>query len=148
MSDGDDPETGGQLRQKLEEALQANKALAERLAGHEAKAVIEAKGYRLVTAEDLKGVDLDSIAAKAEELEGAKRADLGRLFQAKGVPVDEVPQAIDEFLAGPAKPAPKSDLYEGLGQIGAAGAAVRKPPLEIDLSTDPVEIFKAAAAKK
>lgn len=65
-------ESGGSLRKNLEKALSDNASLAKELSSYKASAVIAEKGYKFVTPEDLAGVDLANIAAKAEEVEKAK----------------------------------------------------------------------------
>lgn len=79
MADLDENESGGALRTKLEEALKTNAELAARVVAHEAKDVISAQGYKYVTPQDLTGVPIGELAAKAAELENTK------LDQAKAI---------------------------------------------------------------
>jgi hypothetical protein len=67
-------ESGGSLREKLEAALATNATLATQVASYQAKDLISAKGYKHVTAEELQGVKLDEIEAKAAEIEQTKVA--------------------------------------------------------------------------
>lgn len=69
----DQSETGGSLRSKLESSIAENRQLATELRSFKAAALIAEKGYKFVTADDLKDVSLAEFDAKAAELE-AKQA--------------------------------------------------------------------------
>lgn len=76
--DGNDgEESGGSLRKKLEAALKENADFKGRLVTLEAQNLIREKGYKLITAEDLKEVGIEDLAKKAESLEN-ERADMGK----------------------------------------------------------------------
>lgn len=95
-------ETGGSLRTKLESALATNASLTETLVSYKAKDVIQAKRLKHVTPEDFKGVKLDEIEAKADELEVAKAADAERVLRSvlasKGLEGDELEAEIAQLL--------------------------------------------------
>lgn len=67
-------ESGGSLREKLEQALAANATITSELVSYKAKDLISANGYKHVTVEDLQGVSLGEIEAKAGEIETQKAA--------------------------------------------------------------------------
>lgn len=97
-------ESGGQLREKLEQALKDNASLRTEVLGYKASQLIAEKGYKHVTPEDLQGVDLDGIEAKAAEVEQSKaeleaqvlKRVLGDKF-GDGVDVDA---AINSLISG------------------------------------------------
>lgn len=67
-------ETGGSLRSQLEATIAERNQMAQELLGFRAAQEISAKGYKHVTAEDLKGVKLDELPAKAAQIEKDKLA--------------------------------------------------------------------------
>lgn len=102
---------GGKLRRKLEKALEDNRKLAERVRTHEVKQVLTEKGFDLVTPDDLSGVDLDEIEAKAAEIQERNQKLQGDLLrkalQAKGFEGEDLDEMV-ESIAG-AKTAEQAD---------------------------------------
>lgn len=102
----DTNESASSLRKKYEAALEQNKAITARLAEREAKDLIREKGYKHLTAEDLKDVSLEDLATKAEELETQKaQADaeaLRRVLGAKGISGDDLDKAVADIIGSPA----------------------------------------------
>lgn len=111
-------ETGGSLREKLEAALAQNAQLATEVASVRAEKLIAAKEFQFVTPEDLKGVKLDELEARATALEaaGAKTAEaaLRRLFEKQGLDGDSLDAAVKDAIG------PKTDEADA-----AAAARVR-----------------------
>lgn len=67
-------ETGGSLRSQLEATIAERNQMASELLGFKAAQEIGAKGYKHVTVDDLKGVKLDELPAKAAQIEKDKLA--------------------------------------------------------------------------
>jgi hypothetical protein len=123
-------ESGGQLRAKLEEALAANKAMSTELFGLKASQVIGAKGLKYVTPEDLSGVGLNELEAKALELEGQKaeqrQAVVKSVLEEKGLAGDQLETALKQLLT-PAEAAAEAahDRVASLGRLqGTAPGSV------------------------
>lgn len=98
-------ESGGTLRQKLEDALAANRTLHTELVGYKAKDVIGAEGFKYVTPEDLVGVPLGDLAAKAAEIETSKKEQrqtvLRDVLTERGVPADQLDKALEALIGKP-----------------------------------------------
>ena len=100
-TDGDSQETeesGSSLRNKLEEALAANKSLSSQVSAMTAEKVIGDNGYDLVSVEDLAGVDPDGIAEKAESLQ-QERLDLTTKVLQGRLGIDD-PDQVKALLEG------------------------------------------------
>lgn len=120
-------ESGGSLREKLEAALARESDLKAKVLSYQAREVIAEKGYKHVTPEDLKGVDLDGIEAKAEELEQAKAAQeaevLKRVLGSKlgdGADVDAVIQGL---LGGGDDQSAALDRIRSVGKVQGSPVA-------------------------
>lgn len=96
-------ESGSQLREKLEATLSENKAIRSALA----QTVV--KGFRYVKPEDLEGVSVDQIEAKATELESERKsAEDAALAARLGVEVGDLDAALAK-INGTATPAKTED---------------------------------------
>lgn len=88
-----DDQSGSTLRQKLEAALAENASLKTTLGVSMASQVIREKGFTHVKPDDLKGVDLEHIEARAEAIQQEKQKfleeSLKATFQAQGISDDE-----------------------------------------------------------
>lgn len=98
----DEKESGSSLRKKLEAALsERDEALKVAIAA-KAQVLITEKGYKHLTAEDLAGVSLSDLEAKADELEAQKTAAdaaaIRRVLEAKGFKDSELEQAVKGLL--------------------------------------------------
>lgn len=106
MSETGEPDlsTGKGLRQTLESTLAENRELKELLATKTAAEVISARRLVAVTPEDLKGVPLAEIEAKAIELESSKleaaRSTIRKAYEAQGLSGEELDAAVDQAFAG------------------------------------------------
>jgi len=109
-------ETGGELRAKLEAALDENKNLKSSVSSLTAEKVIRDSNLTYVKPEDLSGLSTDEMVAKATELEASKAAQAEELaakfLAAKGVTLDQ----IDGAAAGQ-KPAETATRVASLGSL-------------------------------
>lgn len=128
-------ESGGSLREKLEGALTTNASLASELAGYKAKDIISAHGYKHVTVEDLKGVKLDEIEAKASELEVSKSALAESVL--KSVLKDKLGEGadLDAVVAGLIGGSTETVDSSALDRIRSVGKVQGLPPQK--LAEDP-----------
>lgn len=118
-------ESGGTLRQKLEDALAANRDLHTQLVGYRAKDVIGEKGFKYVTPEDLTGVPLDDLADKAAEIEQSKQAQretvLREVLTERGVPEDQFDTALAALLGnGQSTQSPADSVITNVSRIQGA----------------------------
>lgn len=99
-----DTADGGTLRKKLEEALSANRELEQEVVTSRAAKVIGEHGYNLVKPEDLKGVSVDEVEAKAKQIHEEKLArrteTVKEILADKGLEGEALDQAVEKFLAG------------------------------------------------
>lgn len=100
----DDQPTGSGLRQKLEETLSQNKALASELAKLKARDVITSKGLDLVEPDDLAGVSVDQLEDRAQQLQeqrlGVVRRYMERQFRTSGLDGEDLEAAVEAALKG------------------------------------------------
>jgi hypothetical protein len=98
-------ESGSTLRQKLEAALAENQSLKVTLGTTKASQVIQEKGFTHVKPDDLKGVDLEHIEARAEAIQQERQKfleeSLKATFQAQGISDDEELTARVQAVLGP-----------------------------------------------
>jgi hypothetical protein len=98
----DEKESGSSLRKKLEAALKERDEALKVAIASKAQVLIGEKGYKHLTAEDLAGVSLSDLEAKADELEAQKAAAdaaaLRRVLEAKGFKDSELDQAMKGLL--------------------------------------------------
>lgn len=137
----DDAESGGTLRRKLEEALSLNKELTAQVASFKATQVISDQGFDLVKPEDLQGVPLEEVEARAQALQ-EERVGVAQRFLSErlGVAADQV----EGLLAG--DPAGR-EAFDRIRQTTAVtGEPVRDNPL--DGVTPGVGRLRAAFAAK
>jgi len=129
MSDVDFNESGGQLRTKLETTLSENYTLREELAGLKAKDIIASEGYTHVKPEDLKGVALNELSAKAKELNEVKRDQLTELlterFEAQGLQGSALEQAVNDLVNGRPATDPNASAYQRAQGAGGTGTPPR-----------------------
>lgn len=128
-------ESGGALRQKLEAALKTNAEKDAVIATYKATDVIKAQGYKYVTPQDLTGVPIDELAAKAAELEGQKQAAASTLLKtalAGSVPAEQLDAEVARLLGG-AKTDAAADRVHTVSQI--QGLPANTP--EVDLNDGP-----------
>jgi len=109
LDDLEQREGGKGLRKWAEAVQKETRSTMNELATLKADKVIQTHGYRLITAEDLTGVPVGDLEAKAEALEAEKlesQRELARdMLTRKGLTGDDLDRAVDEFLA----PAPDDD---------------------------------------
>ena len=91
-------ESGSSLRNRLEETLAANKALNAQVSALTAEKVISTNGYDLVSADDLKDVEPDEIADRAEALQ-QERLDLTTKVLQGRLGIDD-PDQVKALLEG------------------------------------------------
>jgi hypothetical protein len=117
----DTHESGGSLRAKLEQSLKSGAELAAEVAKYRAKDLISDKGLHYVTPEDLAGVGLNELEAKALELEGKKKeqqeAAIRSAFKNKGLDGDELDRAVQELLGPPSNDTAAVDRIRQVGKI-------------------------------
>lgn len=124
---------GGSGLRKFAETVQkeTRSAMAE-LATLKAGKVIQEHGYHLITAEDLAGVPVDDLEAKAEALEAEKLESqkvLARdMLTRKGLTGDELDRAVDELL----QPSPTNE--EARLRAAQAGQAGGVPTPLVDVA--------------
>lgn len=146
-------ESGGSLRQKLEEALAAKAALESNVVALTAEKVIGASGFKYVTPSDLAGVPLTDLEVKAQEIEQQKAAQADALLRtavkARGVPDDQIDQVI-AGLVGTNTPAVQAvttfDRLNAIGQI--QGGAPGTIPDQVKPGYDRIAAGIAAGIKK
>jgi hypothetical protein len=118
----DKNESGGELRKKLEAALDENRKLLAIAKTAKAKELIEAKGYKHVTPADFDEVSLDEIEAKAETLEASKAAAdaeaLKRILSAKGLGAND----LDSVVKGLVGKSSTELEAEALGRLRSLGS--------------------------
>jgi hypothetical protein len=114
-------ETGGSLRAKYEAALDESRQLAAELIAYKAKDVIQEKGYKFVTPEDLKGVGLNELAARAEAVEKQKleirETVLRDALAGQGLEGERLDDAVRNLLNPQESHAETSTRLAGLGRI-------------------------------
>jgi len=119
---------GGKGLRKWAEAVQKEtRSTMGELATLKADKVIQEHGYHLITAEDLTGVPLADLEAKAEALEGEKlesQRELARdMLTRKGLAGDDLDRAVDEFL----QPAPDDAKARERAAAAARAGGVPTP---------------------
>lgn len=133
----DGAEGGGALRKKLEAALAENATLTGRLTALEAQNLIQTKGYKLISPEDLSDVSLEELAGKAEALE-SERAKLGeaalrRSLEARGMSGEELDNTVSTVLG-------QSDdaaAAAALDRIRSIGSTTGTPPSRQEPDVEP-----------
>jgi len=99
--------SGGELRKKLEDALQENGELKGLVSTYAATETIRSEGFNLVKAEDLVGVPPGEIAAKAKEIQESRFADRRStvidVLRNTGVPESDLETQADAMLQGQAQ---------------------------------------------
>ena len=120
-----DKASGGLLRSKLEEAIERNKVLEKSASTAAATTAISEHGYGLVKPEDLVGVPLEQVEAKAEELQKQRteaRTDAIRsVLVERGLEGDELEASLKGVLGNTGKTVPNPDQdpgFAGLGKVG------------------------------
>lgn len=120
------------LRERLEETLRQNRELTEKLAVHEVKGVLEGKGFDLVKPEDLKGVPLQEVEAKAEAIQK------DRLELQKQLTVDALtklgvdPAEIEKLTAQQEQRDPEHEDGESLRRVRGLGRLGGEPAHGVD----------------
>jgi hypothetical protein len=107
----DDDEDGGEdltpkgLRKKLEDTLGQLKEVTGQLQSERATRVIQEKGLTLVKPEDLKGVSLEELDKKAEEIQAERNNQklevLKDVFRLQGVAEEDLDAKASALLAPP-----------------------------------------------
>ena len=120
-----DKASGGVLRSKLEEAIERNKVLEKSASTAAATTAISEHGYGLVKPEDLIGVPLELVEAKAKELQEQRteaRSDAIRsVLVERGLEGEELEASLKGVLGDTGKPVPDPDKnpdFAGLSKIG------------------------------
>ena len=125
-------EGGKGLRKLLEEALKETGQLRGVAATAEAQRVIGEKGYSLISAEDLSGVALGDIEAKAAELQEQRHSErvsvVKGVLASKGLEGEELDQAVEDFLGS----APAAQEESPWGSVHEASAGDGKPAPAVD----------------
>lgn len=129
---------GGTLRRKLEEALSQNKSLTEQIATSKAAEVVREHGAGLVKAEDLVGVPVDQMEAKAKELAESKTAERAELIRTvleeRGLEGDDLDQAVSDFLGGDKVTPVENDGGNWPDVEGIGGARPKRTPALPDMT--------------
>jgi len=137
MSDGwdqdQDPTSGGALRKQLEDTIELNKSLTAELSLVKARDLISEKGLKFVKADDLKGVALADLPAKAEALEAERQATrldvLKDILREQGVSEDQLEGAVAGFQG--TKPGASADDFAALTRLSSVGGST---PPKVDVS--------------
>jgi hypothetical protein len=141
--------SGSKLRQKLEEALSTNRKLAEEVSSFRAREVISSKGFKHVSAQDLAGVPLDQLEAKAAEIEQDKLAQreavLREVLSEKGMPEQELEKAV-KALVGDAPGDQTTSALGRMSQLAKSGGSV-PPPVAQEGLFGPSRLRAALAAE-
>lgn len=128
-------EGGKGLRRKLEEALKENRQLRGVAVSAEAAKVIGEKKLSLVKAEDLSGVELDQLEAKAVELQEQRIAErtevIKGVFASKGLDGEDLDTAVEDFLGGSGEAAQEDSPWSAVHEASAADG---KPAPAVDPS--------------
>lgn len=148
-------EEGGRgLRKILEAALAENRKAYEENASLKAQRAVEVNGLSLVKPEDLAGVDVDDIEARALELQQereAQRVDVVRtLFADRGLEGSELDKAVADFMeAGSGDGSAVADQWSGVTTAqGVRGEALgAMPKVAVDL-LDPMAHLIAAESER
>jgi len=112
-------ESGGALRDRLEEALKANTELGARNRTLEVQVAVQ--GFKYVKPEDLNDVPIDQVQAKAEALEASRIADREAMRA-------EVMAEMNLKTAGESKPLdPAITRVAALGTLGGTPPGEQKP---------------------
>jgi len=118
--EGNEPESGKSLRDRLAEAERARRELETEVTGYRAKEIISSKGFTHVKPEDLVGVASTDLEKKAEEIEAAKAALESEVLKAallrRGVSADEVEGAVAQLL-GKSEEQDQSESLALLSQV-------------------------------
>ncbi|HEX7099350.1 MAG TPA: hypothetical protein VF377_08905 [Acidimicrobiia bacterium] len=147
---------GSTLRAKLEEALAENRSLKKELATSRAKEILGSNGFSLVKPEDLAGVKLEEMEAKAKELQeqrlAERRAIVEDLLKAKGFEGDELKAEVEAWLSGGSgsREEPKDGGTEdGSWSTGLTGGQfVRDTDKKLPPMDDPMANFTSHFSKK
>ena len=104
MSDELDGLTGGEFRQKLEDALEENRKLKGLVSTYAAEKTIRDEGLDLVKVEDLSDVPAEDIITKAKELQeqrfAERRSTVIDVLRKTGVPETDVEAQAEAMLKG------------------------------------------------
>lgn len=123
----DEKETGSTLRSRFEQTLGEKKALEATVLELKAEKLISTKGYKHLTVEDLRGVDLSELEAKAEALEAQKAtADaeaVRRVLAGRGLNDSQLETALATILGSN-----EGADSKALDRIAQAGKLVGTPP--------------------
>lgn len=127
---------GGKLRAKLEESLEAQRALTERLSTYEAREYLEGKDdLSLVKPEDLKGVAAHERDAKAQSVQQERQTLQEELLrdalQRQGLEGDDLADALAELVAEHTQ---HSEDAEKSRRMRSAGNVDAKPAPRVDTS--------------
>lgn len=121
----DDEESGSSLRRKLESTLAQNKELTERVATFEAARVISDNGFDLVNPDELKGVALDELEARAKAMQ-EERVEVAQRFLSERLGVAE--DQVSALLAGDTA---SKDAFDRVRKANSvSGEPVRDNPME------------------
>jgi hypothetical protein len=148
LDDLDPSNTGGKLRERLEETLKANRDLAAEVSNFRAEKAISEGGFKHVSPEDLKGIPADQIAAKAAEVEAAKlgqrEAVLKSVLAERGVPEKDLDAAVANLLGDE-----KSQQAAALSHVLSAGRVGGVIPQLLDPnSLTPDQMISAGLSRK
>lgn len=97
---------GGFLRKKLEEALADNANLSKQAATSKIGEIVGADGFSLVKAEDLAGVSVGQIEAKAKQVQAERTEVIRSALATKGLEGADLDAALGDFLSGGEPPVP------------------------------------------
>src|SRR5215207_867383 len=135
FTDDDGQETGGSLRTKLEAALSELKSMRDENGAMKAEKIIRDKGYKLLTPEDLKGVDPKELESEAEKRFAAKK-EAQRLLakdllgRRHGVEGDELDRLVDEYMGESDGPADIDRFRESVSVGGSPAPRVNPDKLD------------------
>ena len=129
----DAPLTGGQLRQKLEDALKSNRELAAKVHTYTVKDTLAAGGFQLVRPEDLNGVPLERVEERAKEIETTRQTEQQELLRkalvSRGFDEATIEQIVEDGALPAADPGTASiGRIRGLANIGE-GTPAKDPAL-------------------
>lgn len=145
----DTNEAGGTLRAKLEAALAEKRELESQLVPLKAAQVIGSKGYKYVTADDLKDVSLTEIEAKAATLEAQKEAMrldvVKQILAEQGVDEASLESAAKRFI-GAEKSETNADVSTRLAGLSRIGGEI--PESDVERGKTGVARIEAALQEK
>lgn len=139
----EDPEQGSEvedqggkgMRATLERTIQERNRLSQELTTMKAAEVIRAKGYHLLTADDLKGADPDKVEEIAQGLQ-QERVDILKRgveaqFRAQGLEGEQLAAQVADFLTAQPATTASLDEQDAYGRARSVGGSAVGTPVPV-----------------